>query len=213
MTNRLGPVVTGVLVLFLMVSFMAYAKTPETIYIETEQPTIAIAEPIVPDVTIEIVKTLSEEELLWQKRYEEYPIATEVWLYMENVFGWEPQVCAGVMGNIMAEIGGGTLDFSDWHHEEGPYGICQWLGGRKKSIKEIYGEKVTVEEQLSFMYDELYGRNGVRQQVTDAQREKILSAKTPQKAARYFCIWFERPNGGSGARERFAKIAYKYFVD
>ena len=76
-----------------------------------------------------------------------------------------------------------------------------------------FGEKVSVEQQLDFMYDELYGRNGVRQQVTDAQREKILSAKTPQKAAKYFCIWFERPNGGSGARERFAKIAYEYFVD
>ena len=103
MTNRLGPVIIGALVLFLMVSFMVCAKTPETTYIETEQSTITIAEPIVPDVTIEIVETLSEEELLWQKRYEEYPIATEVWLYMENVFGWEPQVCAGIMGNIMAD--------------------------------------------------------------------------------------------------------------
>ena len=213
MTNRLGLVVAGLLLFVLAVGVIVYAFTFETVNPEIETSITLATEPIVPEETIEIIETPSEEELLWQKRYEEYPIATEVWLYMENIFGWEPQVCAGVMGNIMAEIGGGTLDFSDWHHEEGPYGMCQWLGGRKKSIKEIYGEKVSVEQQLDFMYDELYGRNGVRQQVTDAQREKILSAKTPQKAAKYFCIWFERPNGGSGARERFAKIAYEYFVD
>jgi hypothetical protein len=98
---------------------------------------------------------MKSEEEKWQKRYDKYPVATKVWLYMKNNFGWNDVVCAGVMGNIMAEIGGGTLNFDNWDYDKNTYGMFQWLGGRKKDLKKIYGSKPSIEEQLEFMYDEL----------------------------------------------------------
>ena len=148
----------------------------------------------------------------WQMKSNEYPIATKIWLYMKNNFHWSDEVCAGVMGNIMAEIGGGTLKFEDdWNHPK-PYGLFQWLGGRRKLIHELYGAEPTVEEQLEFMYDELYGTDGVKRQVSDAQREKILNSSSAAKAAQRFCDWFERPGGKGTIRQSYAKRAYKYFT-
>lgn len=164
-------------------------------------PTVAITEP-----------TLSEEELRWQERAEEYPEATRVWLYMTQNFGWTDEICAGIMGNIMAEIGGGTLDFSNWNHDS-PYGMFQWLGNRKIELKEIYGDEPTIEEQLEFMYDELYGTDGVTQQVEDWQREKILASTDPKQVAKYFCIWFERPGDSGTIRQTYASRAYQYFTE
>ena len=172
--------------------------------VEVEETTVQIE-------TTEPIETLSPEELLWLEREKEYPIATQVWLYMKTNFGWNDAVCAGVMGNIMGEIGGGTLDFSDWNYNS-PYGMFQWLGQRRTNIKQKYGEEPDIFEQLDFMYNELYGTNGVRKQVTDWQREKILNANTPEDAATYFCIYFERPGNSGNVRRGYAREAYNYFV-
>ena len=39
----------------------------------------------------------------------EYKDATLIWEYMKSL-GWNDYVCAGILGNMMAEVGGGTLD-------------------------------------------------------------------------------------------------------
>lgn len=148
----------------------------------------------------------------WQERHEKYPEATKVWIYMKEHFNWTDEVCAGVMGNIMAEIGGGTLDFSDWNSDDGPYGMFQWLGSREVELKNKYGNMPSIEQQMEFMYDELYGTDGVTQQVRDWQREKFLSSTTPQDAAIRFCQWFERPGGTGSVRKGYAATAYEVFV-
>lgn len=181
-------------------------------YIELIQDTIIDLQEILNQYKndLEIIK---KEKAFWQAKSNEYPEATRVWLYMKNKFGWSDVVCAGVMGNIMAEISGGTLDFYDWNNDENAYGMFQWLGQRKIDIKQIYGELPTIEQQLEFMYDELYGTDGVTQQVTDSQREKILSASMPEDVATYFCIYFERPGNSGSVRRGYARIAYDYFVE
>ena len=151
------------------------------------------------------------EEAQWAEKMAEYPVATTVWLYMREHFGWSEVVCAGVMGNIMAEIAGGTLDFDDWDCNV-PYGMFQWTKGRRASIKKIYGNKPTVEEQLEFMFDELYGTDGVRQQISDKDREKFLNSSTPEDAAMIFCRKFERPRGKGISRKKYARKAYEYFA-
>ena len=45
----------------------------------------------------------------WNAKRSEYPAATEICLYMKDL-GWNDYVCAGIMGNLMAEVGGQTLD-------------------------------------------------------------------------------------------------------
>jgi hypothetical protein len=73
-------------------------------------------------------------------------------------------------------------------------------------------EGIKKPEGVEFMYNELYGTNGVTQQVKDWQRDEILNGKTPEEVARSFCIWFERPNGSSRPRQRYARAAYEYFM-
>lgn len=188
-----------------------FQSSPATQPVDPTEQVETIEETIILE-TVEVVPTLSEEELLWLARAEEYPVATQVWLYMKETFGWNDIVCAGVMGNIMAEIGGGTLDFSNWNHES-PYGMFQWLGQRKIDIKAKYGAEPNIFEQLDFMYDELYGSNGVRQQVSDYQRDKILNASTEEDVATYFCIYFERPGNSGEVRRGYAHRAYEYFTN
>ena len=167
----------------------------------------------------DINRMLAEEEARieqakWDARMEEYPIATQVWLYMKNEFGWNDIVCAGIMGNLMAECGGCWTDDLNWDiNKSSGLGMVQWIGGRRREIISIYGENPTWEEQLIFMKDELYGTNGVTKQVTNWQLEKIMNAETPEECAFAFASYFERcSEQHRPPRRGYAKRAYEYFV-
>lgn len=152
------------------------------------------------------------EEARWARKMEEYPVMTTIWLYMRDHFGWSKELCAGVIGNILAEAGGGyTMKIPTKIAKTGPYGLCQWLGGRKNEIVKRYGYDATVEEQLEFMYDEIFGTDGVKQQITDSQRTKLLNSTSPEDAAIKFCRWFERPGGTGNIRKKYARKVYEYF--
>ena len=44
---------------------------------------------------------------------------------------------AGIVGNLMAETGGGTFDLNPTAlNSIGAYGIVQWMGGRKSSLMQ-----------------------------------------------------------------------------
>lgn len=153
------------------------------------------------------------EEAKWAERARQYPVATRIWRYMKDNFGWSDAVCAGIIGNILAEAGGGyTMQIPTKIATSGPYGLCQWLGGRKNYLVKKYGYHATVEQQLEFMYDELYGTDGVRKQVSNSKREQILNAETPEDAAMKFCRWFERPGGKGLIRKSYARKVYNYFT-
>lgn len=157
-----------------------------------------------------------EEVHKWELRAAEYPVATQVWLYMKNELGFSDIVCAGIMGNMMAECGGCWTADLDWDigaNQSKPYGMIQWLGGRKQQLFSIYGNMPSIEEQLEFMKDELYGTNGVTKQVTDWQLDKIMNAETPEECAYAFACYFERCGEGHRAPRRgYARRAYEYFV-
>lgn len=150
----------------------------------------------------------------WEMRASEYPVATQVWLYMKNEFGWSDIVCAGIMGNMMAECGGHWSCDLQWNISgSSGYGMIQWVGGRRKELLSIYGQNPTIEDQLNFMKDELYGTNGVTKQVTDSQLNRIMNAKTPEDCAYAFACYYERCHEDYRIpRRNLAKIAYNYFV-
>lgn len=159
------------------------------------------------------IQQIEDEEAKWQKRYEEYPVATEAWIAMKT-YGWSDTVCAGIMGNLMAETGGtGTLHL-DWDSNGGNgYGLVQWIGGRRSTIKNRYGTYPTVKEQIQFVHDELYGVNGVRKQVSDSQLNAIMNAETPEECAYAFACYYERcAEFARGMRRGFARDAYEYFT-
>lgn len=191
----------------------------ETIPIETTPvETIPIETTPIETTPVETtpVETIPEITVkdIWDERREEYPVATEVWLYMKNEFGWSDAVCAGIMGNLMRETGGDTLYLNPESNDEMGFGLVQWIDQRRKDIFNKYGSMPSIAEQLEFMKDELYGTNGVRQQVTDQQRDIILNASTPEKCAEAFAKWFERPASTNySRRQNNAVKAYEYFAE
>ena len=155
-----------------------------------------------------------EEKHKWEVRASEYPVATQVWLYMKNELGYNDIVCAGIMGNMMAECGGCWTSDLDWDvSSSSGFGMIQWLGGRKSQLFSIYGNTPSVEDQLNFMHDELHGTDGVTWQVTQSQLDKIMGAETPEECAYAFACYFERCGEGHRAPRRgYARRAYEYFV-
>lgn len=164
-------------------------------------------------------EVLLEQEAIaafWNAKREEYPVATEVWLYMKENFGWSDVMCAGIMGNIMAEIGGGTLNFNNWNaNGSSGYGMFQWIGSRRTQIKSIYGDFPTPTEQLEFMYDEMHGTDGVTNQLyINGWLDKIMNAQTPEDVAYYFACYFERcADWAVSVRLGYARTAYNYFTN
>lgn len=57
----------------------------------------------------------------------EYTYATQIWNYLRNDMGLNKYVAAGILGNIMTECGGQTLNIQPFiTNNSGHYGICQW---------------------------------------------------------------------------------------
>jgi hypothetical protein len=161
------------------------------------------------------IQAREKEEAHWQKCAEEFPIATQVWLYMKNEFGWSDIVCAGIMGNLMAECGGCWTDDLDWQDDGNrSFGLVQWTSGRRAALFAKYGTLPSVTEQLDFMRDEMYGTNGVTKQLfKEEYLDAIMNATTPEDCAYAFAQYFERCNERHWAPRRgYARTAYEYFV-
>ena len=145
-----------------------------------------------------------------------YPEAQFIWDTM-RFWGWTPETCAGIIGNMMAEIGGGTLDLSDWNSNGGcGYGLIQWTGGRRDLIKYRYGSYPTIEQQLIFMRNELFGNKNTTQQVSGDVLNIIMNTsgnETPESIALAFASYYERCGYSYRyIRQGYARIAYDYFM-
>lgn len=112
-----------------------------------------------------------------------YNQAQEVWNYLRDL-GLNEYVCAGILGNIMAEVGGQTLDISRWpQYSQGTYyGICQWAGSRKNRLLNDFG--TTLEDQIRFLSVELFEVIPKDNSFYNMQDEK--------EAALYFAKYYER---------------------
>ena len=186
---------------------------------DTEHPAVVMAKTDFENAEADVEyyteqQLIRQEEEDWRVRAEEYPVATQAWLYMKNELGFSDIVCAGIMGNMMAECGGCWTSDLDWDiSSSSGYGMIQWLGGRKQQLFSIYGSNPSVENQLDFVKDELYGTNGVTKQVTDSQLDEIINAETPEDCAYTFACYYERcGEGNRWVRRDYARRAYEYFV-
>lgn len=179
------------------------AKNMETI---VESKTVTVY------VDVETKLDLEEEceiELL-PPPYVQYPVAQDIWDYMKSQ-NWSDTVCAGIIGNMMTEAGGQTLDIQ-WniYNSIGHYGICQWS---PKWCPEVIG--VSLLEQLDFMYYnipeefKIFGKNYYEGFTLD----DFFLLETPEEAADAFAKVYERCGDQSIAkRQANARIAYDYFT-
>ena len=134
----------------------------------------------------------------------DYSQARQVWNHLVSM-GLNKYVCAGIMGNIMAEVGGQTLDISRWptYSKGSYYGICQWGGSRRSRLLNSYGK--SLNDQLSFLSVELYEVIPKGNSFYNMQDEK--------EAALYFAKYYERCGSGSySVRQRNATKALNYFA-
>ena len=148
------------------------------------------------------------EEAKWKTKAAEYPVATQIWRYMKAQ-GWNDYVCAGIMGNLMAEVGGQTLDIRYTLSSSGYYGMCQWSRG----YSQVWG--AGLETQCDFLRDTIkyeFDTYGFKYQ-KGFNFNSFLNMTNAQQAALAFAKSYERCASGSyGVRQKNAVKAYNYFV-
>lgn len=148
------------------------------------------------------------EEAKWATKAAEYPAATRIWRYMKAQ-GWNDYVCAGIMGNLMAEVGGQTLDIRYTLSSSGYYGMCQWSRG----YSQVWG--AGLETQCDFLRDTIkyeFDTYGFKYQ-KGFNFNSFLNMTDAQQAALAFAKSYERCGSGSyGVRQKNALKAYNYFV-
>jgi len=151
-----------------------------------------------------------QEEKYWNKKRNQYPVATEIWLYLKDE-GYNDYVCAGILGNLMAELGGQTLNINPLRNSgDGYYGMCQWS---KKYYPKVVGEDLN--GQLEFLNSNIktiinkYGKN----YKSDFNYSKFKKLKNEKEAAKAFAACYERCASYTySQRMKNATVAYEYFV-
>ena len=151
----------------------------------------------------------AEEEQKWATKAAEYPAATTIWRYLKDL-GYNDYVCAGIMGNIMAEVGGQTLDIQWWLKGNGYYGMCQWNQGYKSQVwgADLQGQLDFLRDTIKYELDTFgfaYSKG--------FNYDQFLALTDTSSTAKAFAKCYER--GGSGSysiRQKNATIAYNYFT-
>lgn len=149
--------------------------------------------PFIPPVVIEKQK---EEEI-------KYPEADYIWNYLKDL-GYSDYVCAGILGNIMVEVGGNTLILDVLASNKNYYGFCQWS---RKYYPEVIGK--SLEEQCDFLSSNIeYELN-----TFGCGYETFLKKDSSRAAALSFSKGYERCGKNTySLRQDCAEIAYNYFV-
>jgi ATP-dependent Zn protease len=144
---------------------------------------------------------------VWEK---EHYYATKVWGYLRQR-GYNQAVTCAIIGNMMIETSGGTLDLKPniYSPSGNYYGLCQW------SLKYYSGVKdLSYEHQLDYLVGNMpwefntFGKNYKKGFTYD----DFLKMEDPAEAALAFAKVYERCGPASYELRKQAAIeAYKYF--
>lgn len=175
---------------------------------ESSEPSTSI-----PEESEESEVQPTPEDLLWTKRWEECPEATAIWLQMKS-YGWTDAVCAGIMGNIMRETGGDTLEYitsNIYNKSKSHYGLCQWAKRYYPQIQPTETWTPSTTEQIEFLRYTINNQKTLHHSYGFTE-EYLLTATDYREVAKKFCDGYERPAENSTRRENNAEKAWKYFV-
>lgn len=150
------------------------------------------------------------DELLehWHQKEEEYPTAAYIWNYFKEL-DYSNQVCAGILGNIMAETGGNTLEIQATISGNGYYGMCQW----DDNYSNVQG--ASLEEQCDYLRDTIEYEFNTFGYVykRSFDYDSFLELTDIKDAALAFAKCYERCSSGSYyTRQQNAIAAYNYFI-
>lgn len=131
----------------------------------------------------------------------EYPVATTVWNLLREA-GLSEVCAAAILGNMMSECGGQTLDLNPYIYSYGYYGLCMWS---LYYFPEING--LDVEDQISYLLDTLDSN----MRVAGGSAQEFFDITDVRQAARYFSDKYERPASWASIRAENAVNAFSYF--
>lgn len=134
---------------------------------------------------------------------EEYPVACGVWRYLREDMGLSAPVAAGIMGNMMQECGGNTLNLQPYLCVNNFVGLCMWYSPYTNG-RLTYGADVT--EQLEYLKDTLQKN----MELFGGDYSYFCSLDNVTDAAWYFDEYYER-GGWHTVRARNAQTALEYF--
>lgn len=154
------------------------------------------------------IKARLEEER-WAPKMAEYPVATKVWRFLKDK-GYNDAVSAGILGNMMTEAGGQTLNLNvNAYNVQGFYGLCQWNMG----YSEVWW--TGLDEQLNFLEDSIeyefntFGSNYRK----NFNYESFKNMTNEQDAALAFAKAYERCGSSCySIRQQNASKALRYFT-
>ena len=126
----------------------------EEFYSENVEETLtrpSITQEILTVAHVETTKKTTSTSIITtsniEKIEEDYYYARVIWNYLRYEMGLNKWCAAGIMGNIMTECGGQTLDIQPYiTNSSGHYGICQW---NLKYFPEVRGKNI--HGQLEFL--------------------------------------------------------------
>lgn len=132
----------------------------------------------------------------------EYVIAGTVYKYLNN-HGLSDPVIAGILGNMMTECGGQTLDLQwDAYALDGSnyYGLCQWSLYYNPSV-----DGMDVTGQLDYLMSNIR----TNMEYFGGSFDSFCEITDAESAARYFCNYYER-GAGESIRATNASTAFTW---
>ena len=131
----------------------------------------------------------------------EYPVAAAVWQLLREA-GLSEACAAGILGNMMAEVGGHTLDLDLYMKKDGYYGLCAWS---LYYCPEVDG--LGAPGQIAYLLDTLDSN----MKVAGGSADTFLALVSARDTAKYFSDKYERPAVYSQQRAENAARAMEYF--
>lgn len=139
----------------------------------------------------------------------EHAAATTVWNYLRSL-GYNKAICAGIIGNMMSECGGHTLDLQWWIYDDGFYGVCQWYVGYYPAINgtDLYTQLDYLASTIAYEFNTF----GFKY-YSGFNYEAFLQIDNYYDAAIAFAKCYERCASWTySSRTSNAAKAYEYFA-
>ena len=184
--------------------------------IETEE--VLYTRGSIPYETSNFIEETTQKETSTHKQTEitinevegEYFYAREIWEYLRYEMGLNKYCAAGIMGNIMTECGGQTLNIQPYiTNSSGHYGICQW---NLRYFPEVRGK--SLHGQLEFLNSTIrWIMNDFGDRYYDGfNYNKFIEITDERIAAKAFAYAYEgSPKPCSQRRLDHATEALRYF--
>lgn len=130
-----------------------------------------------------------------------YPVASLVWELLRE-YGLSEYVAAGILGNMMAECGGHSLDLQPYIYADGFYGLCMWS---LAYFPQIDGQDV--HGQIEILMDTIKPN----MESFGFKWSEFLALTDVRTTARWFSDGYERPAVWATKRADNAEAALRYF--